>query len=145
LTTHGCRPTHIIEVHPGRIGQRIMGAEVIAAERLPAVRDRKIIVSVAGAPARREIRERLGAAGFVELRDFVCAAYETCVGDWLQSRWPSGPQDDDAPSRVNRFPDHARLARGWTRVIRTLGHSGGHDDETRVRIGHSVVFSDRLR
>jgi hypothetical protein len=74
LAAHDRRPTHVIEVHPGRIGQRIFGAEVIAAERLPDVSDRKIVVSVAGAPARREIRERLGAAGFMELRDFICAA-----------------------------------------------------------------------
>ncbi len=64
----------IIEVHPGRIGQRIFGARVIGCDGLETVRGRKIVVSVAGATARQEIRDRLGAAGFAELRDFVCAA-----------------------------------------------------------------------
>jgi hypothetical protein len=74
LADHGRRPTHIIEVHPGRIGQRIFGAYVIGVEQLAAVKGRKIVVSVAGAGARQEIRERLAAAGFDELREFVCAA-----------------------------------------------------------------------
>jgi glycosyltransferase involved in cell wall biosynthesis len=74
LAAHGRRPTHIIELHPGRIGQRISGAPVIGVEQLVSVKGRKIVVSVAGAQARREIRERLVADGFTELDDFVCAA-----------------------------------------------------------------------
>lgn len=74
LALHGRRPSHIIEVHPGRIGQRIFGARVIGSEQLSTVKGRKIVASVAGAEARREIRERLAAAGFTELRDYVCAA-----------------------------------------------------------------------
>jgi glycosyltransferase involved in cell wall biosynthesis len=74
LALHGRRPSHIIEVHPGRIGQRIFGARVIGTEQLSTVRGRKIVASVAGAGPRREIRERLAAAGFTELRDYVCAA-----------------------------------------------------------------------
>jgi glycosyltransferase involved in cell wall biosynthesis len=74
LAVHGRRPTHIIELHPGRIGQRIFGAPVLGVEQLAAVKGRKIVVSVAGAEARREIRERLATTGFTELDEFVCAA-----------------------------------------------------------------------
>ncbi len=74
LAAHGRRPTHIVELHPGRIGQRIFGAPVIGVEQLAAVKGRKIVVSVAGAGARQEIRDRLVAGGFSELDDFVCAA-----------------------------------------------------------------------
>ena len=74
LAEQGRRPTHIVEVHPGRIGQRIFGARVIGNDGLATVKGQKLVVSVAGAAARQEIRERLEAEGFVELRDFVCAA-----------------------------------------------------------------------
>jgi glycosyltransferase involved in cell wall biosynthesis len=74
LAARGRRPTHIIELHPGRIGQRIFGAHVIGVEQLATVKGRKIVVSVAGPQARGEIRERLAATGFVELVEFVCAA-----------------------------------------------------------------------
>ncbi len=74
LAAEGRRPTHILEVHPGRIGQRIFGARVLATEDVATLKGRKIVVSVAGAGPRAEIRERLEAAGFGELRDFVCAA-----------------------------------------------------------------------
>ena len=60
-------------LHPGRLGQRIHGAPVIDPEALAGRRER-IVVSVAGAGARREIRHALAAMQFVERRDFVCAA-----------------------------------------------------------------------
>jgi glycosyltransferase involved in cell wall biosynthesis len=74
LAAEGRRPTHIVEAHLGRIGQRILGAHVVGREALPSLRGRKIVVSVAGPEARLTIRERLSAEGFIELGDFVCAA-----------------------------------------------------------------------
>ncbi len=74
LLAHGKEPSHIIEVHPGRLGMRIHGAPVIAPEGLRSVETRPIVASVAGAPARNEIRAALEAMGLRELRDFVCAA-----------------------------------------------------------------------
>lgn len=74
LAAHGRTPSHVIELHPGRIGQRIHGAPVVGVDALPSLRGRRIVVSVAGAGPRAEIRAALAARGFAEGRDFVCAA-----------------------------------------------------------------------
>lgn len=70
----GCRPTHIVELHPGRIGQRIAGADVIEPAKLTSVRRAPIVVSVAGAGPRGQIRRALEEMGYREVHDFVCAA-----------------------------------------------------------------------
>lgn len=78
LERHGKRPIAIVEVHPGRLGQRIRGAPVIPPHDLPALQAHAgwvpIVASVARAGPRAEVRNALEALGFVELRDFVCAA-----------------------------------------------------------------------
>jgi hypothetical protein len=68
------RPSHIIEVHPGRLGNTIAGAPVVGPEALSGLPRQPLLVSVAGASARSEIRETLRQAGFMELRDFICVA-----------------------------------------------------------------------
>jgi glycosyltransferase involved in cell wall biosynthesis len=74
LLEHGRTPSHIVEVHPGRIGQRIAGARVVAPGDLPALERRPIVVSVAGAEPRSQVRAALSAMGYTEQIDFVCAA-----------------------------------------------------------------------
>jgi cellulose synthase/poly-beta-1,6-N-acetylglucosamine synthase-like glycosyltransferase len=74
LARHGKHPTCIVERHPRRIGQRILGVPVIAPEALPGVDRRPIVVSVAGAGARAEIRSLLVGMGFGEIEDFRFAA-----------------------------------------------------------------------
>jgi glycosyltransferase involved in cell wall biosynthesis len=74
LRACGKQASHIVELHPGRLGNRIHGAPVIPPEALAALGPARIVVSVAGAKARGEIRARMGELGFVEGRDFVCAA-----------------------------------------------------------------------
>jgi glycosyltransferase involved in cell wall biosynthesis len=74
LLAHGKRPSHIVEVHPGRLGNTIHGAPVIAPDALRDHRGARIIASVAGTEARAEIRTALVALGFREMVDFVCAA-----------------------------------------------------------------------
>jgi cellulose synthase/poly-beta-1,6-N-acetylglucosamine synthase-like glycosyltransferase len=74
LATHGKRPSHLVELHPGRIGEVIHGARVIPPDALPSVPRRPIVVSVAHAAPRREARATLARMGFRELQDFVCAA-----------------------------------------------------------------------
>lgn len=74
LLAHDRRPSHIVEVHPGRLGQVIHGAPVITPEQLIELRGQPIIASVAGEKPRAEVRAALDRMGFVELRDFVCAA-----------------------------------------------------------------------
>ncbi len=74
LLAHDKRPSHIVELHPGRLGQRIHGAEVIPPDALTELPRRPIVASVAGAEARSRIRAALDALGFRETRDYVCAA-----------------------------------------------------------------------
>jgi len=74
LSTHGKKPAHIVELHPGRIGQRIAGARVISPTELGALPRRPLIVSVAGATPRSQIRSALFELGYQDTIDFVCAA-----------------------------------------------------------------------
>jgi glycosyltransferase involved in cell wall biosynthesis len=77
LLPHGKRPSAIIEVHPGRLGQRILGVRVVSPAELPALmRQRRvpIVASVARAAPRAEVRAMLDGFGYVELQDYVCAA-----------------------------------------------------------------------
>jgi glycosyltransferase involved in cell wall biosynthesis len=74
LAAEGRRPAAIVELHPGRLGQRIHGAPVIPPDELPAHRGTPILVSVAGTMARSQIREALVRMRFVEGEDFVCCA-----------------------------------------------------------------------
>ncbi|SRR6266404_3650735 len=74
LAAHAKQPSHIIEVHPGRLGNVIHGAPVVTPAALADVVERPIIVSVAGAAARAEVRAAMAALGLRELREFICAA-----------------------------------------------------------------------
>jgi glycosyltransferase involved in cell wall biosynthesis len=75
LAEHGKRPRRIVELHPGRLGQRIHGAPVIRPEQLGGAAPRApLIVSVAGAGPRREIRAALAALGYREAEHYYCAA-----------------------------------------------------------------------
>jgi hypothetical protein len=74
LLVHGKQPSHVVEVHAGRLGQTIHGAPVIVPAGLRELHGSLIIASVAGQEARRRIRSALVSMGFVETRDFVCAA-----------------------------------------------------------------------
>jgi hypothetical protein len=74
LAAHGKRPSHIVEIKASRIGRRIHDALVIAPAALPGAAAAPIVVSVARAGPRAEIRAALAAMGFVERRDYVCAA-----------------------------------------------------------------------
>jgi glycosyltransferase involved in cell wall biosynthesis len=74
LRRHGKRPSHIVEVHGGRLGNRIHGAPVVPPDALASFGRGRLVVSVAGAAARAEIRGFLAALGWTETRDFLCAA-----------------------------------------------------------------------
>ena len=74
LRAHDRHPAAIVELHPGRLGQRIQGARVIAPEQLGAPRGTPLLVSVAGAEARTRIRRELARRGWRECVDYVCAA-----------------------------------------------------------------------
>jgi hypothetical protein len=74
LATLGKRPSHIVEVKRTRVGQRIHGALVIPIDALAQLRGVPVVVSVARAGPRAEIREAMRRMRFVEGRDYVCAA-----------------------------------------------------------------------
>src|SRR5262249_41387038 len=74
LRAYGKRPSHVVDVHPGRIGNTIHGAPVVSIDELRRVARRPVIASVAGARRRRELRAVLTAIGLREGDDFVCAA-----------------------------------------------------------------------
>lgn len=74
LALHGRHPSHVVELHAGRLGNRIHGAPVIPPEALDDLPRGPLVASVAGAAARGEIRSFLSGRGWVETRDFVCAA-----------------------------------------------------------------------
>ena len=74
LLALGKQPSHVVELHPGRLGNTIHGAPVVSPAALASIPRRPVVVSVAGAGPRAEIRAALERMGFVESRDFVCAA-----------------------------------------------------------------------
>jgi len=74
LATHGKEPVAIVELHPGRIGNRIAGAPVIPPAALTRLPRTPIVAAVAGPDPRRQIRAALERMGFTETRDFICAA-----------------------------------------------------------------------
>lgn len=74
LASVGPVPCAIVEIHPGRVGQRIHGAPVLSPDELRRDLHTPLVVSVARAPHRERIRSFLRSAGWEELRDFVCAA-----------------------------------------------------------------------
>lgn len=74
LATLGREPAAIVELHPGRVGQRIHGAPVVAPEALATLPRLPLVASVAGATARGDIRAFCATLGLREGADFVCAA-----------------------------------------------------------------------
>jgi glycosyltransferase involved in cell wall biosynthesis len=74
LARRGKHPAAIIELHPGRVGQTIRGVPVVKPSELRRLGSWPLVVSVAGAGPRSEIRQALSQMGFRELSDYVCAA-----------------------------------------------------------------------
>ena len=74
LAAHGKRPSHVVELHPGRVGNRIDGAPVVRPDALASLPRAPVLASVAGEAARTEIRAFLDALGYRETIDYVCTA-----------------------------------------------------------------------
>jgi glycosyltransferase involved in cell wall biosynthesis len=74
LALLGKEPSHIVELHPGRLGQTIHGAPVVAPEALRDLAGRPIVASVAGVEPRSQIRAFLDGIGRRETADYFCAA-----------------------------------------------------------------------
>lgn len=76
MVPYGKYPAYIVELHPRRIGQRIMGAPVIAPEGLANLRQPgdRLIISVAGQKQRNDARAIAKSLNLIENVDFICAA-----------------------------------------------------------------------
>lgn len=74
LAAEGKHPSHVIEVHPGRIGNRIRGVPTVGPEALGELPRGRLVASVAGAGPRAEIRTFLARLGWRDGVDFLCAA-----------------------------------------------------------------------
>lgn len=74
LAERGKHPSAIVELHPGRLGQLIRAVRVVPPSALAALPRRPLLVSVAGAGPRGEIRAALTQLGFHEGSDYVCCA-----------------------------------------------------------------------
>ena len=74
LALLGKLPSHIVELHPGRLGQTIHGAPVVAPDALRNLPGVPVVASVAGLEARTRIRAYLDGLGRRETLDYVCAA-----------------------------------------------------------------------
>ena len=74
LLPFGHTPCHIIDIHPGRIGQSIHEAVVIHPGEITSLKRRPLVVSVSGEKARREIRFFLASRSFMETHDYIFAA-----------------------------------------------------------------------
>ncbi len=73
LRANGAQLTRLVDISPRKVGQKIEGLPVIApAELGPAAGH--LIAAVGAKGARAEIRAFLERAGWVEGRDFTCAA-----------------------------------------------------------------------
>ncbi|MCA9782062.1 MAG: glycosyltransferase [Calditrichaeota bacterium] len=63
-----------IEIHPGRVGQRILGAPVVHRDSLPAPDRAFVLLNVGRVGAREEIMPRLAAAGYRDGLDCLAIA-----------------------------------------------------------------------
>lgn len=72
LETHGVAFARFVEIDPRRIGGTCRGAPIIGAEALTM--DDYVVAAVGARGARDLIRAELLGRGFLEGRDFVCAA-----------------------------------------------------------------------
>ncbi|MBW2543301.1 MAG: glycosyltransferase [Deltaproteobacteria bacterium] len=74
LRQRGKRPSAILELHPGRLGNAIAGAPVVHPDEWLRAPEQPLVVSVAGAVARAQIRAALDRVGLSDGVDYVCAA-----------------------------------------------------------------------
>ena len=86
LREHGKAPAAIVELHPRRLGNTHPRR---ARDRAPgaraAPRDLPLVVSVAGADARGQIRAELARMGYRETLDYVCARESAVEADPAQN------------------------------------------------------------
>jgi GT2 family glycosyltransferase len=69
----GIRATRFVDIDPRKIGGVARGVPIVPPEALEGSRE-SVLVAVGARGARELIRARLGEMGFVEGRDFLCAA-----------------------------------------------------------------------
>ena len=73
LEVHGVSAARFVDIDPRKIGRRARGVPIVSPEALRAGED-TVVVAVGTRGARALVRAHLVERGFVEGRDFVCAA-----------------------------------------------------------------------
>jgi len=73
LEEHGVRASRFIDIDPVKIGRRARGAPIVGPE-VQLGPDETVVVAVGARGARAIVRTRLEGRGWLEGRDFVCAA-----------------------------------------------------------------------
>jgi hypothetical protein len=73
LEPHGVRATRFVDIDPRKIGRTARGAPIVAHDALDPSHH-FVVFAVGALGARALVREALAALGFVEGRDFLCAA-----------------------------------------------------------------------
>lgn len=74
LRERGVAVERFVDVHPRKVGQRVQGIPVVAPEALGPPGRGHLVVCVGVRWAREEIRAELRGRGWVEGRDYTCAA-----------------------------------------------------------------------
>ncbi len=74
LSRRGIEPAAFVEVAPGKIGQTIHDAPVVAPEGLQDFTGSFCLAAVSGLHGRTDVRASLTRMGWVEMRDFVAVA-----------------------------------------------------------------------
>lgn len=72
LREAGLEPRWFVDVHPGRIGNEIHGAQVVGYDALAHLAEAFFLVAVGRSGGREAVRASLDAANRVEERDFLC-------------------------------------------------------------------------
>lgn len=74
LLREGLEIEAVIDIDPKKIGRTLRGRPIVAVDYLAQRTDRFVIAAVSSHNARDLIRDQLHGLGFVEVRDFICAA-----------------------------------------------------------------------
>ena len=74
LVREGVDIEAVIDIDPKKIGRLLRGRPIVSSHYLRGKQEAFVIAAVGSHGARELIREQLRGLGFVEIRDFVCAA-----------------------------------------------------------------------
>lgn len=74
LKAHGVRTEFFVDVSPKKVGQKLEGAPVLGHDALQGPTSTHLLCAVGSKGGRAELRALLTSRGYLEGRDFTCAA-----------------------------------------------------------------------